>query len=141
MEEAGTGEEVRVVRYMGFKNIMEMMEGEQYIEAFTHAQLGVEKILWDKIVGIFEGEKAMKVRRTIEESEKRRGDRSNTRTYELIKWAHFFGAINDNEFSALKDFNSKRNKIIHGHGEWWHFKKRYKEALQKAIRFLEKSGL
>ena len=133
--------EFRVVRYKGTKNIVEMMERGEYVEAFIHAQLGVEKILWDKIVEIFEGEKAMKVRRAIEESERKKEDRSNTNTYELIKWATFLGAINVDESSDLRDFNSKRNKIIHGHGEWWHFKKKYKQALQKAIRFLEKNGL
>lgn len=59
---------VLVTRYMGAKNIREMMQKDQYIEVFTHTQLGIEKILWDKIVGIFESEKAMLVRKTIEES-------------------------------------------------------------------------
>jgi len=133
--------EFRVVRYKGTTNIVEMIERGEYVEAFIHAQLGVEKILWDKIVEIFEGEKAMKVRRAIEESERKKGDRSNTNTYELIKWATFLGAINVDESSDLRDFNKKRNKIIHGHGEWWHFKKKYRQALQKAIRFLKKNGL
>lgn len=57
--------EIIVVRYMGVKNITDMMERGQHIEAFAHVQLDVEKILWNKIVGIFEGEKAMIVRRTI----------------------------------------------------------------------------
>jgi len=91
---------------MGAKNIRGMIRNEQCIEAFTHAQLGIERILWDKIVGIFKGEKAMMVRRTIGKS---RGgeDKYNTKTYELIKWAHFLGAINDSEFSDLVDFNKK----------------------------------
>lgn len=130
--------DVQVVRYMGGKNIREMIKNEQYIEAFTHAQLGVERILWDKIVGIFKGEKARMVRTTIETSRKGRDERY-TGTYELIKWAHFLRAINDSEFSDLKDFNDKRNDIMHGHGKWWHPEK-YREALQKAIRFLEKHG-
>ena len=49
MLELGMGE-FRVVRYKGTKNIVEMMERGEYVEAFIHAQLGVEKILWDKIV-------------------------------------------------------------------------------------------
>jgi hypothetical protein len=61
---------------------LERLWKEGNIEAFTHAQLGIEKILWDKIVGIFEGEKAMIVRRAIEESKE---DKSKTTTYELIK--------------------------------------------------------
>ena len=133
--------EFRVVRYKGTTNILEMIERGEYVEAFIHAQLGVEKILWDKIVEIFEDEKAMEVRKAIEESERKKGDRSNTTTYELIKWATFLGAIDVDESSDLRDFNSKRNKIIHGHGEWWHFKKKYRQALQKAIRFLEKNSL
>ena len=75
---------VLVTRYMGAKNIREMMQKDQYIEVFTHTQLGIEKILWDKIVGIFESEKAMLVRKTIEESTGRT-DRSNATTGELIK--------------------------------------------------------
>jgi len=133
--------EFRVVRYKGTTNILEMIERGEYVEAFIHAQLGVEKTLWDKIVEIFEDEKAMEVRKAIEESERKKGDRSNTTTYELIKWATFLGAIDVDESSDLRDFNSKRNKIIHGHGEWWHFKKKYRQALQKAIRFLEKNSL
>ena len=129
---------VLVTRYMGAKNIREMMPKDQYIEVLTHTQLGIEKILWDKIVGIFESEKAMIVRKTIEES---RGgkDRSNTTTAELIKWARFLGAIDNNEWSDLIDFNKRRNDIIHGHGQWWHFNKKYREALYKGIRFLEKN--
>jgi hypothetical protein len=124
---------------MGAKNIREMMQKDQYIEVFTHTQLGIEKILWDKIVGIFESEKAMLVRKTIEES-RGRTDRSNATTGELIKWAHFLGAIDNYEWSDLIDFNKKRNDIIHGHGQWWHFDKKHREALYKGIRFLEKNG-
>lgn len=132
-------ENVQVVRYKGSKIIKGMIERDQYIEAFTHAQLGIEKILWDKIVGIFENEKAMIVRRTIENSKKGQ-DKRRTTTYELIKWAHFLGAIDDNEFSHLADFNGKRNKIMHSHGKWWNMKD-YKEALQKGVRFLERNSL
>lgn len=136
----GRAEEVvRVVRYIGGGKIRELMESDQYIEAFTHTQLGIEKILWDQIVGIFEGEQAMIVRRRVEESRKN-DDRYNTGTAELIKWAHFLGAIDDTEFSDLVDFNKKRNGIIHGHGQWWH-SRMYREALQKGIRFLERNGL
>ena len=138
VSDSGTGrDEVQVVRYIGVKNIVEMMEKKQYIEAFTHAQHGIEKILWDKIVATFEGEKAMIIGRTIEESRNGK-DRSNTTTAELIKWAHFLRAIDDNEYSDLVDFNKNRNKIIHGHGQWWYSQGR--EALQKAIRFLEKNS-
>ena len=132
-------ETAQVIRYKGTKDINEMISNEQYIEAFTHTQLGIEKILWDKIVRIFEDEKAKMVRRTIN-AHKKSDDRSNTTTAELIKWAHFLGAIDDNEYSDLKDFNKKRNEIIHGHGRWWHFEE-YIEALRKAIRFLERNGL
>ena len=79
----------------------------------------------------------MVVRRTIEEE---KGDKQNTKTYELIKWAYFINSIDDNEFSELKDFNKKRNNLIHSHGGWWE-KKHYKEALNKGIRFLEKNNL
>jgi len=129
-----------VVRYIGAGKIEEMMiEDEQYIEAFAHTQLGIEKILWDRIVEIFEGEKAMAVREVIDES--RRGeDKSKTKTAELIKWAHFLGAINGDEYSDLIDFNNKRNRIMHGHGKWWYLEE-YKEALKKGIRFLNENGL
>lgn len=121
----GKGEDqITVTRYEGAQNIRQMMMENRYIEAFVHTQLGIEKILWDKIVALFEGKKAMIVRRT----------------YELIKWAHFLNAIDDNEFSDLKDFNVKRNHLFHIHGEWWN-RSEYEEALIKGIRFLEKNDL
>ncbi len=138
----GTGKEAaRVVRYMGSKDIEGMIERGQYIEAFTHTQLGIEKILWDKIVGIFESEKATTVRTRIDQRRKAKyKDRSLATTAELIKWAHFLTAINDDEFSNLNDFNVKRNYIIHGHGKWW-YPKEYKNALRKGVHFLGKNGL
>jgi hypothetical protein len=129
----------RVIRYIGATKIEEMMENEQYIEAFTHVQLGIEKILWDRIVEIFEGEKAIKVREAIDDY-RRRKDRTHIQMGELIRWANFLGAIDDNENSDLIDFNSKRNNIIHGHGQWYHIET-YKQALGKGIRFLNESGL
>ena len=138
--DSGTGEEaVRVVRYIGAGKIEEMMENGQYIEAFAHTQLGIEKILWDRIVKIFEGEKARKVREAIDKSREEK-DKSPTSTFELIQWTHFLGAINDDEYSDLTDFNKKRNGIMHGHGQWWHLGE-YKEALKKGIRFLNENGL
>jgi hypothetical protein len=137
----GVGEEtdLRLTRYIGAGKIGEMIENGQHIEAFTHTQLGVEKILWDRIVKIFEGEKAIKVREAIEKIWEEK-DKSPASTSELIKWAHFLGAINDNEYSDLKDFNMKRNDIIHGHGQWY-YPEKYKEALEKGIRFLRENGL
>jgi len=136
----GKGEDkVMVIRYEGSKNIRKMVMDDKYIEAFVHTQLGIEKILWDKIVTVFEREKTMVVRRTIEESRKGK-DKQNTRTYELIKWAHFINTIDDNEFNELKDFNNKRNNLMHNHGGWWN-KEYYKGALDKGIRFLEKNNL
>jgi len=130
----------RVVRYIGTEKIEEMMgDEEKYIVAFAHTQLGIEKILWDRIVEIFEGEKAKRVREVIEESTDEK-DKPPTSTFELIKWAHFLGAINDDEYSDLTDFNKKRNGIMHGHGQWWH-PEEYKEALKKGIRFLKENGL
>lgn len=126
-----------VTRYMGTKDIREMMEKDQYIEAFIHTQLGIEKILWAKIVDVFEGKKAERVGQIIDSSAE---DRSRTKTAELIKWAHFLGAINHSQYGDLNDFNKKRNKIIHSHGKWW-YRNEYSEALQKAIRVLEKEGL
>jgi len=117
-------DQITVTRYEGAQNIRQMMMENRYIEAFVHTQLGIEKILWDKIVALFEGKKAMIVRRT----------------YELIKWAHFLNAIDDNEFSDLIDFNHRRNDLFHSHGEWWN-RSEYKEALNKGIRFLEKNNL
>ncbi|MBM3119524.1 MAG: hypothetical protein FJ006_08265 [Chloroflexi bacterium] len=150
-DSGGGAEKALVVRYMGAKDIKEMMKGRHYVEAFAHAQLGIEKILWDKIVGLFQGEKAMQVRRTIEKNKTRRIKktrstttpaeliRSRTTTSELVKWAHFLGAITEPEFSDLNDFNDKRNNIIHGHGECW-YPQEYSEALKKAIRFLRQNG-
>lgn len=136
----GKGEDkTMVVRYEGPENIRKMIKKGKYIEAFVHTQLGIEKILWDKIVSLFQGEKASIVRRTIEESEGGE-DKIHTKTRELIKWAHFLGAIDDKEFSDLVDFNRKRNRLFHRHGEWWN-PTDYEEALEKGIRFLEKNKL
>jgi hypothetical protein len=140
--DSGVGKEtaLRLTRYIGAGKIEEMMEDEEkYIEAFTHTQLGIEKILWDRIVNIFKGEKAIKVREVIEKSWEERV-KSPASTSELIKWAHFLGAINDDEYSHIKDFNMKRNDIIHGHGQWY-YPEKYKAALEKGIRFLRENGL
>jgi hypothetical protein len=129
---------VYVVRYKGANALRDMINDNQVIEAFVHAQLAIEHILWDKIVELFELQKASEVRTKIENS-KNGKDKANTSTYELIKWSHFLDAINNDDYSNLKDFNSKRNGLIHGHGNWWNVDI-YKEALQKGIKFLEKNG-
>ena len=108
------------------------MNNSEYIEAFVHCQLGIEKILWDKIVGVFSGEKASKVREAIDSWKK------PTWTSELVKWAYFLGAIDHDECEKLGDFNDKRNKIVHR--QWW-FGAEYKESLKKGIDFLDKNGL
>ena len=132
-------EAVKIIRYEGAKRIEAMREKGQYVEAFFHTQLGIERILWNKIVGIFTGEKAMIVRRTIEEN---RGgqNKTYTRTSELIKWTHFLGVIDNNEFGDLVDFNGKRNRLLHGHGKWWN-PNIYDQALKKGIKFLEENGM
>jgi len=136
----GKGEDkIMITRYEGSKNIRKMVIEGKYIEAFVHTQLGIEKILWDKIVALFEGEEAMIVRKTIEESRQGK-DKIYTKTSKLIKWAHFLRAIDDNEFSNLIEFNNNRNHLLHKHGEWWNFSD-YKEALEKGIKFLEKNDL
>jgi hypothetical protein len=131
-------EKAEVVRYKGASAIREMMINNQFIEAFVHTQLGIEVLLWDKVVEIFKDQKARDVRTTIENSNKGR-DKANTSTYELIKWAHFLGALDDKEFGHLIDFNTKRNDLLHGHGKWWSTDS-YKEALQHGIRFLEQNN-
>jgi len=83
-----------------------MMAENQMIEAFVHTQLAIEVILWNKIVEIFQEQKAREVLTTIENSNKGK-DKTNTSTYELIKWSHFLGALNDKDFGHLIDFNSK----------------------------------
>jgi len=117
---------------------MYLVDTNVWLERLLDQERAEDIRLWDKIVGIFESEKAMLVRKTIEES-RGRTDRSNATTGELIKWAHFLGAIDNYEWSDLIDFNKKRNDIIHGHGQWWHFDKKHREALYKGIRFLEKN--
>jgi hypothetical protein len=114
-----------------------MLDDKQYVEAYVHAQLAIEKILWDQIVRVFSGEKAMKVRRAIDDWHKE--ERNRTSTFELVKWAHLLEAIDMNDFSNLTDFNKKRNHLLHGHGQWW-FSKNYTDALEKGIRFMEKYG-
>jgi hypothetical protein len=126
-------DDARVVRYKGTQQMVDLINRGEYIEASVHAQLAIEKVLWDKIVQLFQGARAMLVRRTIEES------KSLTSTRELIKWAHFLGAINDSEHGDLLRFNAARNKIFHGHGQWWDAKQ-YREALEKGIGFLKENG-
>ena len=141
--DSGTAKEAaRVVPYIGARKIEEMMEKEEkyyIIDAFAHTQLGIEKILWDRIVESFETKRAKAVRQAIEESGKGE-DKYYTTTRELIKWAHFLGAISDNEYYDLKCFNTGRNKIMHGHGEWWHLRQKNKAALKKGIQFLRENG-
>ena len=131
-------ERISVVRYESSRNIRKIINGGKLIEAFVHTQLGIERILWDKIVGLFSGEKTMIVRRTIEGTRNSNG-KTYTKTAELIKWSHFLGAITKDEFSALGDFNKKRNHLLHRHGKWWN-PSDYKEALEKGIKFLEKNN-
>lgn len=120
-------ESAAIIRYKGTDLLRQMIDNGDYIEAFVHAQLGVEKILWDRI------------ERTLK---KAIPDKSGIHTFELITWAHFMGLINDAEFSKLRDFNKKRNEVIHGHGVWWHAQKqKYGSALRKAIQFLENNKL
>lgn len=120
-------ESAAIIRYMGTEQLRDMIDNDQYIEAFIHTQLGVEKILWD---------------RTERSLKKVIPDKSRIHTFELITWAHFMGLINDTEFSKLIDFNKKRNEVIHGHGVWWHAQKqKYRSALRKAIQFLEDNKL
>jgi hypothetical protein len=139
IHESGKGKEkINIIRYEGSQNIRKMIDEKKLIEAFVHTQLGIERILWNKVVCLFEGEKAMIVRRTIEET--RKGNyKIYTKTAELIKWSHFLGAIDINEFNDLINFNQKRNHLMHRHGEWWDFNN-YKEALERGIEFLEKNN-
>ncbi len=116
-----------VIRYKGTDQLRQMIDNGDYIGAFVHIQLGVEKILWDRI------------ERTLK---KPIPDKSRIHTYELITWAHFMGLINDTEFSKLIDFNKKRNEVIHGHGVWWYAQEqKYRSALRKVVRFLEDNEL
>jgi hypothetical protein len=132
-------ESSQVVRYVGASMINIMMENEQYAGSFTNIQLGIEYLLLNRIIEVFQGEKKIKVRESIE-AYCRKKEKFFAQTAELIKWAYVLGAIDKNEYSDLKDFNKKRNIFIHGHGEWYN-KEEYKEALIKGIRFLKDNGL
>lgn len=56
VSDSGTEKDkVRVVRYIGGKNIREITKRGEYIEAFTHTQLCVEKILRDRIREVSKG--------------------------------------------------------------------------------------
>ncbi len=137
VNDAATGEETdSIVRYMGSSVITEMIGKGQYVEAFVHTQLAVERILWERINRIFEGERATQTRNRIES---RRKNRSFARTHELIEWAFILGVINDAEHGLLVDFNSKRNSILHAHGQWWR-KTEYLQTLEKAVHFLERNS-
>lgn len=127
-------EKINIVRYEGSQNIRQMKDKGKFIEGFVHIQLGIERILWNKIVELFKEEKAMIVRKNIDES------KDITRTTELTKWGYYLGAIDKSEYSDLKDFNKKRNYLLHRHGNWWN-SKQYKEALEKGIKFLEKNNM
>jgi uncharacterized protein YutE (UPF0331/DUF86 family) len=118
---------VNVVRYKGSIQIMEMIKNQLYVEAFTHCQLAIEKILFDKI--------AILLKKRIE-LEVKHGFRS----YELIKWSYLLGVIDENDYRSLLDFNKARNRIIHGYGYWWETKK-FKQNLQKGIKFIKTNGM
>jgi hypothetical protein len=87
---------------------------------------------------VFPSPKSSEVRKRIDETLKQ--ESSYIMTHELITWAFIFGAINYEEHRDLLEFNKSRNKIIHGHGNWW-FGKKYKGALNKGIHFLEHNGM
>ena len=124
---------VSVVRYAGSPRIRKMIDDSQFVEAFVHTQLAIEKILWDKIAGVLSGERGSKFRGTVDNW------KGHTYTSELIKWAFFLGAIEHDDLVALSDFNDKRNRVVHRHGEWWSAKD-HMEALEKGIRFIQKNG-
>ena len=136
-DEGKAVDQFSVVRYHGVASIRKMMDDKQYVEAFVHAQLAIEKVLWDKIVGVFSGEKAMKVRGAIDDWHKEKGN--TTRTSELLKWARLLEAIDIEDCKNLSEFNKMRNRIVHRHGQWW-FSNNYVTALKKGIRFLENNG-
>jgi hypothetical protein len=137
--DSGTTEQAAgLVHYIGAGEIEERMGRGDYIEAFVYAELGIEKILWERIIKVFKGGKAMAVREAIEDSRKGK-DKSRTSTFELIKWGHFLGAITEDEFYELLNFNNVRNRIIHGHGLWGDIEE-YKEILKQGIRFLRENG-
>jgi DUF1009 family protein len=131
LEDHGQGEErvADITRYMGSKNIKEMIEKGNYIEAFTHSQMAIEKILLDRIVGIFDSDKSKALVRKIIEQRK-------LRTFELIRWSQILEVISKDDYKNLLSFNDARNSIIHGHGKWWN-PEQYKEALEKGISFIE----
>ena len=137
-ESGSVNETVTVTPYQGPQQIRQMAGADGMGEAFIQTQHEIEKILWDRIVGLFRDERAMVVRRTIEEAKKGK-DKSDTKTYELIKWAHFLGALDEQEWSDLLDFNRKRNARLHEHGAWWDSEED-KEGLEKGVRFIEKNG-
>ena len=118
----------QVIRYKGSAIIKEMMEKQLYIEAFTHCQLAVEKILFDKIATVLKTRIELKVKKL------------RFRTFELIKWSYLVGAIDENDYQNLSAFNKSRNRIIHGHGKWWNVRK-FKQNLEKGIKFIEKNGM
>jgi hypothetical protein len=61
LNDSATGKEsVKITRYLGALSINKMIEEEHYIEAYAHTQLGIEKILWDKIAGVFQARKHRK---------------------------------------------------------------------------------
>lgn len=111
-----------------------IMKQNRYIEAYALTQHAVEKILWDRFVGVFQGQKASQVRARID------GELSRyIMTEELITWTYIIEGINDSEYRELRAFNKQRNRIMHGHGNWWNVG-RFKESLNKAVTFLEMNG-
>src|SRR5690348_9188363 len=105
-----------VVRYEGSGDIKSMADRGEYVMAFAYTQQGIEKILWDKIVGVFQSPESSKMRIRIAELKKRQ---IYVTTLQLIYWAFIVGAIKGDELDDLKSFNSGRNSVVHGHGNWW----------------------
>ena len=50
-------DEIMVVRHEGSESIHKMVKEDKYIEAFVHTQLGIENILWNKIVAFLKKKK------------------------------------------------------------------------------------
>ncbi len=114
-------EKVEVTRYKGSINIKEMMEKGSYIEAFTHCQLAIEKILLDKLV--LHNKKL-----------------SRLTTFQLIQQSYKDQVIDEKDYNDLLAFNNARNKIVHEHGKWWDASE-YKQSLERGLKFLEKNGM
>lgn len=115
-----------------------MEKNDNFIEAFVHCQLAIEKILFDMIAKSLGTRIELKLNKFDKNGKEIQP--AFFKTSELIRWSYLIGAIGKEEYNDLQAFNRSRNRIVHTHGKWWE-KKEFRQNLSKGITFMEKNDM